>query len=286
MTHATRTPFIIKKKELNKVLADPPEGEAPDPVDTEEILRKLEDLQVEREAYEAKKGAVQESAREKSGLFAAVEGCERRAAELTRELEEEKDRLIKSEAGFAEAEKLNTELMRAFQQTEDPQPAILELQMVLASATEVLKSREPWERFDQAKLEAERVSSEESRLTKELKEQKSEEVKLLDEAGIPVKGIGFDEEGNPQLNGRSLAVASGRERIEVAVTVALAADPEIRVCLVDEANDLDLEALESLDALAKEHQFQIWVVRIGLEGDGEIVCEDGVAKDREEQVAK
>ena len=126
------------------------------------------------------------------------------------------------------------------------------------------------------------MSSEESRLTKELKEQKSEEVKLLDEAGIPVKGIGFDEEGNPQLNGRSLAVASGRERIEVAVTVALAADPEIRVCLVDEANDLDLEALESLDALAKEHQFQIWVVRIGLEGDGEIVCEDGVAKDREE----
>ncbi len=38
------------------------------------------------------------------------------------------------------------------------------------------------------------------------------------------------------------------------------------------------EALEALRALAEEHDFQIWACRIGIEGPGEVVIEDGEAR--------
>ena len=63
------------------------------------------------------------------------------------------------------------------------------------------------------------------------------------------------------------------------VQMAFAADPDLRVCLLDdEGNSLDLEGMEELDRLAKSKNFQVFICRIGLEGGGEIVVEDGVAK--------
>ena len=278
----SRTPYIVKKMELNRIIENAPEGEAPEPVDTKETLKELQELQAERKAYEAKKEECQEAVRDKRGAYTATEECERRVAELTREMEAEKEILLSAESNLKLVEKSTDEMVKEFHNTKDPQPAIVEAQKLLASATEVLKAREPWERTAKAVAEIDLVKETEKEMTTTLKGLKDREAKLLTEAGIPVEGIGFDEHGFAQLNRRSLEVASGRERIGVAVAVALAADPEIRVCLLDEANDLDLEALKALDKLAKKHGFQIWVVRIGLEGDGEIVVEDGVAKGREE----
>ena len=285
-TYSARTPVIVKKKELNKVLASPPEGEAPELVDTSETLGKLQKLQEQKITY----GALLDQCQGLSNLIASLS-----ESIVVREnaVKSHEERLVKAKESLAtkqnamkEAQSDLKALVDRVNTQEDPAEAIKTTQEYLATAAEVMKSREPWERHERTKLEAGQVKKKEKLLTEELKRLKNEEVKLLGESGIPVPGIGFDEEGNPQLNGLSLAVASGRERIEVAVAVALAADPDIRVCLVDEGNDLDLEAISSLDKLAKEHQFQIWLVRIGLEGDGEIVCEDGVAKEREGELVK
>ena len=282
-TYEDRTPWIVKKRELNRILEDEPKGEAPEPVDTKLIMADLQRLEAERDTYEDKRRCVRKTVQEVKDLFRAVEESERRLAELTKELEAEKQGLWEARARFAEAEKLSAVQIVEFGGMEDPQETIFGAQEILASATEVLKAREPWERHAQAATEAGEVDRVERELTGMIEELKGREVTLLTEAGIPVDGIGFDEQGFAQLNGLSLDVASGRERIEVAVAVAVAADPEIRVCLVDEANDLDLDALKALDELAKLHVFQIWVVRIGIEGAGEIVVADGVAKARDEK---
>ena len=100
---------------------------------------------------------------------------------------------------------------------------------------------------------------------------------LLADAGIPVEGLSFDEEGEIILNGRPLAVASGSEKIQMAVDVAVAADPDLKACLVDEANDMDLEMMEALYERALATGFQIFVCRIGLEGKGHVEVVDGCA---------
>ena len=278
----SRTPYIVKKMELNRVIENAPEGEAPEPVDTKETLELLQVLQEEKAEHENLKSQMRDAGSACEGSRREAEIQEDRVSRLSGELEAERQELKDSKERHQNNIKKHHKLDEKYGKSIDPQTSIGKAQSLLASATEAMEAREPWERHAKAEAEVKLVKETEKEMTATLKGLKDRETKLLTEAGIPVEGIGFDEHGFAQLNRRSLEVASGRERIEVAVAVALASDPEIRVCLVDEANDLDLEALKALDKLAKLHGFQIWVVRIGLEGDGEIVVEDGVAKGREE----
>ncbi len=135
----------------------------------------------------------------------------------------------------------------------------------------------PWERGEEAERLAIAATTEVERLTEQYQQQRANEANLLLAAALPVAGISFGEGGVPLLNGLPLEDASGAERIGLAVAVALAVDPQLKVCLVDEANDMDLDSLAELDMLAHEHGFQIWAARLGLEGAGEVVVEEGVA---------
>ena len=281
-TYDSRTPWIVKKRELNRILESPPEGEAPELVDTKETLERLQVLQEKKAEHDNLKDQLRAAASLEDGSRSEVVNQDARVIRLSGELQTERTELKDCKERHQKNIKNHHELDEKYGKSIDPQTSIEKAQKHLASATEIMEAREPWERHAKAAAETEKVDKTEKQITATLKGLRDREAQLLSEAGIPVDGIGFDPDGLPQLNGRSLEVASGRERIEVAVAVALAADPEIRVCLVDEANDLDLEALKALDKLAKRHGFQIWVVRIGLEGAGEIVVEDGVAKERSE----
>jgi hypothetical protein len=96
-----------------------------------------------------------------------------------------------------------------------------------------------------------------------------------------VDGISFAPDGAVLLNNRDLAVASGFERIRMAFRVAVAANSRLKAVLVDEGNDLGLDGLKELDALCHETGIQGFLCRIGLEGPGEIVVEDGEARNRD-----
>ena len=282
-TYDRRTPWIVKKRELNRIIENAPEGEAPEPVDIKATLLTLHDLKDQQITYGNMGNRARDSRVDLENASLNVRNKIRQMDGLKADLLKAEKELARMETQHAQAKKKRAHIKKEFERLADVSEAIEDAQELLASATEVMKAREPWERHAKATAEAGEVDKAEKDLTDTIRGLKEREVQLLTDAGIPVDGIGFDEQGFAQLNGRSLEVASGRERIEVAVAVALAADPEIRVCLVDEANELDLDALAALDKLAKRHGFQIWVVRIGLEGDGEIVVEDGVAKNKAEK---
>ena len=278
-----RTPWIVKKREINKILEHAPKGEAPELVDTKATLLTLQQLKDQQVTYANMGNRAREATFDLKNASLNIRNKIAQMDGLKADLLECEKELARMETQYEEAKKKRAHIDKEFEGLADVSGAIQDAQELLASATEVMKAREPWERHAKALAEVKVVDQTENKLTAQIRGHRNQEVHLLKESGIPVAGIGFDDQGFAQLNGRSLEVASGRERIEVAVAVALAADPEIRVCLVDEANDLDLDALAALDTLAKRHGFQIWVVRIGLEGDGEIVVEDGVAKNKAEK---
>jgi hypothetical protein len=165
----------------------------------------------------------------------------------------------------------------------DVSEEILVVTQRISDADIVHKSIEPWIAWDRAMLEKKTTHEAIQELTSKLKTLESEEKKLLADSGIPVEGLSFSEDGEPLLNERSLSVASGREKIDMAVTVAMAAGQLLKVCLLDEANDLDDDALELLDERGKALGFQLWIARIAKEGGGEIVVEDGVARSAEKK---
>ena len=292
-----RTPLISKRRELSHRIANGPEGRIPKSIDTDAALAELRELEekgrqchaagraatiAERERIAGESRMAREEAR-CSHQKAVIRDLSQQVKVARRILGEYKEELARVAEEQKELDGRSVARNRAFEELDDPSAAIKAVQERLASAVEVELQRGPWVRHAEAMEELEDVKMKEARLTDGIKAIKAAEGRLLKESGIPIEGLGFDDSGAPLLNGLSLEVASGRERIEVAVRVALAADPKIRVCLLDEANDLDLEALAGLEQLAIENDFQIWCVRIGLEGPGEIVVEDGVAMTPKEE---
>jgi len=149
----------------------------------------------------------------------------------------------------------------------------------IAEATEISTALAPWQEYDRIQAEAQQARGKRKEFTEEIKGLDAQEKVALAAAGIPVKGLTFDEEGTPLLFGQPLEVASGRERIEMAAAVAFAHNPELKVCLIDEANDLDDDGLQSLHDEAVARGFQAWICRINADGPGAtIVVDDGRAE--------
>lgn len=275
-----RTPYISEERRARAVKQ--PDGERPDPVDVSGEMDRLRTLQ-------AAKGDRDDAARDVLGYREAFKKQEEAIQNAEAEVARLREQLAAAEAGLAQAQERSEDIkakgkeaQKRFDALPDPTAEMQEVMDRIAAANEVEEALEPWKRWDRAQTELQEAQGAVTRFTTLMEERREERKALIADAGIPVDGISFSEDGEVLLNGRSLAVASGADRIQMAVDVAVALNPDLRVALVDEANDLDLEALEALDERAKQEGFQILACRLGLEGPGEVVVEDGHATTKED----
>lgn len=310
-----RTPWISQKRRVAGIAK--PAGEKPTPVDVSAELRRMGELQrVERQREEAIRATAQARLDARRGaeerlrqagsdveaaqsfLDDAVEAVEaadrevarleeelakaRRAAELARETHALMEQDLASKVIAADAIEDPDTIAARIPEPEipsDPSEEIAAIRTRIEAADEVRASIEPWSAWERAQAELAEATAAEKSLTSQMDAIALQERKLIAAAGISVPGLSFADDGSPLLNERPLLVASGAERCRLAVAVAMAANPDLRICLLDEeANGLDLDGLKQLDELAREHGFQVWAARIGLEGGGEVVVEDGIAK--------
>jgi energy-coupling factor transporter ATP-binding protein EcfA2 len=272
-----RTPWISEKQRCSRVHR--PTSERPEPIDVTASMAELRELQMQ----DRERGDLERQARSLADSVHANKQHELAASrEITRllsELEVAQARLKAHQDTGAKLEIEHADILEVLGQAQPVTDEIAAVQDRLAQADRVNTSLEPWKEWERAQGLLATASTMADELTAKLGNLKAEELRLISAAAIPVPGLTFDTETHtPLLNGYPLELASGGERIQMAVAVALAVDPELRVCLIDEANDLDLEALDALDQLAQEHGFQVFGCRIGLESPGEIVVEDGEAR--------
>lgn len=271
-----RTPHIAEKRRCKAV--PKPEGERPNPVDVSGEMERLRELQ----AADRERGDLVRHANRLYDEVAEAKRREKEAAEHIQDLERQLERAREDLKLRRRETKLATTAAETAREeveaTPDPTDDIEAVQARISEADAVNARLEPWREYERAQESLEKATKTVEALTDRMEETKGEEQRLIAESGIPVEGLTFDPEtAEPLLNGRPLAVASGGERIRMALDIAIAADPELKVVLVDEANDLDLEMLEALRVEAEERGYQIWVCRIGLEGGGQIIVENGVA---------
>ena len=273
-----RTPVISRKRHLSALAY--PTGDRPEAVDTSAEMMRLGELQAEDRV---RGDAMRKSMEADHAVTTAERLVDTSVAEVERIeglLRDAHNAVTKDQATLKAASDEAIAARSTAESLPNPTDAMAEVSARLQQASEIQSALEPWSRYDEGQDELRKLEDEEAHLTARLAQLKTREADLLEKAGIPVKGLSFGEGGEPLLNGRSLSLASGRERIDMAVDVAIAADPEIGVCLLDEeANSLDLEAMERLDERANEEGFQIWCCRVGTDSPGEIVVEDGVASD-------
>lgn len=90
-----------------------------------------------------------------------------------------------------------------------------------------------------------------------------------------VDGLTFDDE-QMILNGVPLKQASGAEQLLASVMVGINLKPEVRVMTVTEGPLLDDKSMALLAEIAAEHDYDIWVERVGGADDGFTISEGRV----------
>lgn len=112
--------------------------------------------------------------------------------------------------------------------------------------------------------------------TSQLNDIDTRKAEALADAKMPVEGLTIGDEGL-LLNEVPFAQASQAERIRVAVGVAVAGDPTIRIVCVRDASLLDDQSMRALLELANEHDFQVFAEVVGDAGDGVTIVDGRIA---------
>jgi DNA repair exonuclease SbcCD ATPase subunit len=94
-------------------------------------------------------------------------------------------------------------------------------------------------------------------------------------AKFPVEGLSFNDEG-VLYNGIPFAQCSSSEQLKVAVAIAMAANPDLRVIQIREGSLLDRESLDVIAELAGANDYQIWAEVVDESGNLGVVIEDGM----------
>lgn len=96
-------------------------------------------------------------------------------------------------------------------------------------------------------------------------------------AKLPVVGIGFGD-GVVTYNGIPFDQSSSAEQLRVSMSIAMAANPKLRVIRIIDGSLLDDDSLSAIAEMAQEGDYQVWIERVDTSGKIGIVIEDGMIK--------
>jgi len=97
-------------------------------------------------------------------------------------------------------------------------------------------------------------------------------------AKLPVDGLGFGD-GAVTYNGIPLEQSSSAEQLRVSLSIAMAANPKLRVIRIQDGSLLDDDSLTAIAKAAEENDYQVWIERVDTSGKIGIVIEDGMIKE-------
>lgn len=98
--------------------------------------------------------------------------------------------------------------------------------------------------------------------------------KTIQEANMPVDGLGFAEMG-VTFEGIPLSQRSSGELRMISAAIGMALNPKLKVLWVKDASLLDSDSLEDLKELAKKHGYQLWLEIVGDSEEVGIHIKDG-----------
>jgi len=104
-----------------------------------------------------------------------------------------------------------------------------------------------------------------------------ERAKALAAAKFPVPGLGFTDEG-VTYKGVPFSQASSAEQIRVSLAMAMSLNPRLKVIRIMDGSLLDADSMALIAEMAGEHEYQLWIERVGDDNESAVVIEDGEVK--------
>jgi DNA repair exonuclease SbcCD ATPase subunit len=161
-----------------------------------------------------------------------------------------------------------------------PTPAFVEVAAVSAKLQQAqLANREIAKRAHRDDLQAQlnEKRRQADQLTRNIEDREEKKRMAVQQAKMPIEGLTFDEE-QVLYHGIPLEQLGEGEQIRISASIAMAANPELRVIRIMRGESMDEDALAILAMMAEQHDFQIWMARVDSSGKVGIIMEDGSVK--------
>lgn len=126
---------------------------------------------------------------------------------------------------------------------------------------------------------------EESKLKAEWLDEKIEDLRskkrlMFQEAGLPIDGLDFDDDGNILINNIPFAQYSSAEQIKISTELATHDKPELKVLYIKDGSLLDDESMDIITKIANDRDYQIFVEIVGEDDrrNNTIILRNGAVK--------
>lgn len=246
-------------------LPNAPEGTPDSEIDVGDLLAQLQVLQTQYREQKAAEVVVEKAQDARQRAAAKVEAAKKALADAKAE---EKaavatyQRAVDARSACPEpSESEAAALQEAIAGASETNKAV---QRKLLKATARDKSR-----IAREKHEAAEKSVESARAARDT---------LIDQAELPLPGLGFDDE-DATFNGVRWASLGTAEQLRIGLSLGAAQHPGLPVFVIHRGESLDAEALAAVDAWAQEQGVQILMEVVGGEGhEGAFVIEAGRLK--------
>lgn len=131
---------------------------------------------------------------------------------------------------------------------------------------------------DQLLAHAEAQERQADELTQAMAGRDAEKRKMIEEATMPVQGLGFGD-GFVTLSDAPFDQASDAEQLRASVAIAGAMNPKLKVLRVRDGSLLDEDSMAMLASYAAENDLQIWVETVSSDRADAIRIENGRIKE-------
>ena len=129
--------------------------------------------------------------------------------------------------------------------------------------------------------EAEDARKEYDIRTEQLEQIKQSKAELLQNAGLPLPGLGVDESGCLTYQGKNWGCMSGSDQLVVAASIVRKLNPQCQFVLMDKLEQMDQDTLAAFDVWLKKEGLQVIGTRVSTGSECQIIIEDGMIKKEE-----
>lgn len=257
------------KRIKSQVEGMPAEEKLPERIDVTKALAELAAAQRKVQEANEQKREIEYAQREVDDCAATVEAIKERIEKLQDDLSVAEEDLAEHKAILA---KVNEGPLITVPDMEGLRNRLAEADKV-NRRHEAIKAANATRRISVKELEA--TDAKANELTARIDELDEAKAAAIAACKMPLKGLSIDDDGNVTFKGVPIAQASRAEQIEVAVAIAMAQSPRLKVLMIRDGSLLDEETMARVQAFARKHKLQIWVETVRAATDQAIEIVDG-----------
>ena len=286
MVYAERTDVNRELTRLNNTLKSIPEIEAPDAeIASSDVLADMNQAQQVKEANDRQRMAVNEA--ERSARIAEmnviqdskkIESIQEHIASLQRDLKELTSGQAEEQSKAKTLKEEYSKLSESVAALVDPDMSIFQTRL---SEVESINAKVRAKKQRQSLVaDRDRVETETKALTSKLEALDSQKSNAIKSAIFPIDGLGFDDSG-VTFNGIPFGQCSSEERIRIAMSIAMAMNPTLKVIRISDGSLLDDKNFLAIQNMASERGYQLLIERVGNPGELGVIIEDGAVQESE-----